>query len=331
MCQLNCPSCPTARGEIDKKIGSGFLKFEDFKKIVNDYLWICNIELSNWGEIFLNPDLLKIIKYAYKKNIILQAGNGVNLNTASDEVLEALVKYKFKQMMCSIDGVSQETYSIYRRKGDFEKVIKHIKKINYYKSKYKSEFPLLTWQFIAFGHNEHEIQAARQMAKDLNMFFYLKLSWADLYTETFSPIKDKNLVRKETGLGVSSRREYLEKTGKEYMDRICMQLWRQPQINFDGKVLGCCVNYWGDFGNAFKDGLVEALNNEKINYARQMLLGKKEARQDIPCATCRFYKSMKKIAAWIKPSEVKDISAKDRLRIIIKRKLIGPKFDVPVL
>jgi len=126
VCQLRCPSCPTAAGEIHKNIGSGFLKFEDFKKIIDDNIWIRDIELSNWGEIFLNPDLLKIIKYAHEKNVILRADNGVNLNTVSDEVLEGLVKYRFNSMTCSIDGVSQETYSIYRRNGDFEKVIDQI-------------------------------------------------------------------------------------------------------------------------------------------------------------------------------------------------------------
>ena len=150
ICQLSCPSCPNATGEIHKNIGTGFLKFEDFKRIIDDNVWIRDVELSNWGEIFLNPDLLRIIKYAHEKNIILRADNGVNLNTVSDEMLEALVKYRFHSMICSIDGASQETYSIYRRKGNFEKVIEHIKRINHYKNIYKSAYPILTWQFIAF-------------------------------------------------------------------------------------------------------------------------------------------------------------------------------------
>jgi MoaA/NifB/PqqE/SkfB family radical SAM enzyme/mannose-6-phosphate isomerase-like protein (cupin superfamily) len=308
ICQLRCPSCPNAAGEIKKNIGAGFLKFKDFKKIIDENIWIRDVELSNWGEIFLNPDLLKIIKYAHERTVVLRADTGANLNTASDEVLEALVKYRFNSMTCSIDGACQKTYSIYRRKGNFEKVIEHIERINHYKSKYKSKYPILSWQFVAFGHNTHEIGTARKMAANLKMNFYVKLSWDDLYTQPFSPVTDKDLIGKETGLGVSSRQEYLGKTGKEYIDESCLHLWKQPQINFDGRVLGCSCNYRGDFGNVFKDGLVECLNNEKINYARGMLLGMRESRDDIPCAGCKLYESRKKRSAWIK-----DMHAKEQL------------------
>ncbi len=299
VCQLNCRSCPNASGEIHKNIGSGFLKFEHFKNIIDENIWIREVELSNWGEIFLNPDLLKIIEYAYKKNVVLRADNGVNLNTVSEEVLEALVKYRFHSMTCSIDGASQETYSIYRRNGDFEKVMKHIRRINRYKDIYKSELPALKWQFVAFGHNTHEIAAAKKMADDLHMNFYLKLSWEDLYTPTFSPVKEKDLLREESGIGVASREEYLEKTGKDYREETCLHLFDQPQINFDGRVLGCSYNYQGDFGNAFQEGMIRSLNNEKIRYARQMLLGIKEGRDDIPCAVCKLFESRKKRSAWV--------------------------------
>jgi hypothetical protein len=45
--------------------------------------------------------------------------------------------------------------------------------------------------------------------------------------------------------------------------------------NWDGKVLGCCINTWIDFGgNAFRDGLTASLNTEQIQYAQAMLLGR---------------------------------------------------------
>jgi len=301
VCQLKCPCCSIGRGDRDRSIiDSGFLRFEDFKMIIDKNPWVRNIELSNRGEIFLNPDLLKIIEYAYKKNVILQAATGVNFNTVNDAVLEAMVKYKFTRITCSIDGASQETYSIYRRNGNFEKVIENIKKLNDYKRQYKSKFPYLKWQFIVFGHNEHEIQTARQMARGLNMKFYLKLS----SDASFSPVKDSDLIKREIDLGVSSRAEYKEKYGKSYARSTCLQLWNNLRINFDGKMLGCCHNSWGDFGNVFRNGLMECINNDKMNYARQMLTGDKEGRNDIPCTACFIYKTMKKDGNWINKNEI---------------------------
>ena len=70
------------------------------------------------------------------------------------------------------------------------------------------------------------------------------------------------------------------------MAGLCHGLWDLPQVNWDGKMLGCCVNYWGDFGgNVFRDGLLATINGDKMRYARDMLLGHRSARDDIPCAT----------------------------------------------
>ena len=43
-------------------------------------------------------------------------------------------------------------------------------------------------------------------------------------------------------LGYSDKDSYLEKTGEIYMRDICLQLWRAPQINWDGRLLGCSAN-----------------------------------------------------------------------------------------
>jgi MoaA/NifB/PqqE/SkfB family radical SAM enzyme len=115
--------------------GLGLLQVRELQEIVDENPWLSDIELSNWGEILLNPDLVKIMAYAWKRSVNLRAENGVNLNTAPDEVLEGPVRYRFHSMNCWIDGASVETYSIYRRKGYFEKVISHIRKINTFKEK----------------------------------------------------------------------------------------------------------------------------------------------------------------------------------------------------
>ncbi len=168
---------------------------------------------------------------------------------------------------------------------------------------HKSKFPLLTWQFVAFGHNEYEIEKAKQLAKSLNMKFYVKLSW----DEKISPIKNKQLLEKVSKLGIGSRGDYLKKSGRDYLlNKKCSQLWQNPQINWDGKILGCCFNYWDDFGNIFESNLTQGLNNEKMNYARQMLLGKLEDKKEIPCTRCGHYQQMKKHGNYL---TIKDINS----------------------
>jgi len=93
-CQLRCPSCPNTTKAMNSAVGSGFLELNDFKKLLDHNPWVRDVELSNYGEIFLNPDLLEIIKYAYERNIALSANNGVNLNNVKENVLEGLVIYK---------------------------------------------------------------------------------------------------------------------------------------------------------------------------------------------------------------------------------------------
>ena len=292
-CQLRCPSCPTATKNILLNIGTGFLRIRDFRKLLDENSGIKKIELSNYGEMFLNPDLLELMKYAHKKEVILTANNGVNLNNVNKEVLEGLVKYGFHSMTCSIDGASRETYMEYRVGGNYDAVINNIEIINNLKEKYRTKHPILTWQFILFGHNESELLEAKRMADKLNMNFVPKLSWDSKLSPWTRDIA-KNVF------GVTSREDYKKKHGVDYMQGICRQLWDSPQINWDGKVLGCCRNFWGDFGgNVFDDGLIDALNNEKMNYAKGMLAGINRERYDIPCTSCDIYIAMKTNSKWL--------------------------------
>ncbi len=326
-CQLRCPSCPTASGQIGNELGRGFLRFRDFKTLIDENPLVMHVELSNWGEIFLNPELPEIMRYSFQCGVALTASNGVNLNAVKDETLESLVKYQFRHLTCSIDGAKQETYEQYRRRGRFDRVVENIKKINQFKKRYGSDFPLLTWQFVAFGHNEHEIDAAREMARNLDMDFYVKPSW----DPDFSPVKDEKFARKppsstkneskrqQAGDTVSVKKKQPGEHGLVYPQEIrngdsdsqllekahCTQLWNTPQINWDGRVLGCCVNTWGDFGNAFDSGLASALNGDKLTYARRMLRGLEAPMEDIACSTCHRYEWMRASGRWMTDDDIK--------------------------
>ena len=300
-CQLNCVECYMRKNSQQVENGQkfGVLKFEDYKKFIDEND-IEQVELSNNGEIFLNPELDKIIKYSYEKGINLVANCGVNLNYLPVGMAEILVKYNFKQIIVAIDGATPETYSIYRVNGDFNKVIKNIEEINHYKELYNSHYPKLLWKFIVFGHNEHEISLAKELAKNYNMDIFFETN----ISTSYSPLKNPERVFEQTGLSAedSSTKVMLEKYNNKQSDWFyCSLLWDEPQINWDGRILGCCSLFWGDFGgNVFTDGYFHAMNHPKLVYAKNMLTNNAPPAEDIPCSHFYAYKDLSKAKYFMK-------------------------------
>ena len=108
---------------------------DDFRQILDDNPWIDEVELSNYGDVFLDPALVEILRTAYERKVRITLMNGVNLNRCTTEALEAIVKYDVRAMTCSIDGASRETYRRYRVRGDFDQVMANIDVINAHKKR----------------------------------------------------------------------------------------------------------------------------------------------------------------------------------------------------
>lgn len=301
-CQLRCPTCHTtsSRG-CPPVVGKGYLRLGDLRHLLEANPQIGEVYFSNRGEMFLNPEFLAIMAYLFGKNITMTNHSGVNLNTVSQDVLEGLVKYRFRHLLCSIDGASQETYRLYRVGGNFDRVIDNIRIINRFKERFGSAYPHLTWQFVVFGHNEHELPVARRMAGELNMAFVPKMSW----DSSISPIQNRAFVLAETGWPAATREEFERATGRNYMRAVCHDLWTTPRINWDGTVLGCCWNITAAIGgNAFRDGYVQSINTERIDYARRMLTGRAGPRQDIACSQCPLYLQLRDSRCFLTMREI---------------------------
>lgn len=299
VCQLHCLLCPRTTGETSAVIGNGVLKFSDFKRFIDDNPHIRRVELGNFGEVFLNKALPSILQYAYENDTTTQIDEGANLNDASDDALEALVKYQTSVVRCAIDGITQKAYERYRAGGDLRKVLGNIQKINAFKDKYASTKPHLIFQFVIFGHNEHQIESVIKLATILNMELDFKLN----FYPNMMPVINKDRIRKY--LGYADRNEYLELFGEHYKRSQCYELWHSPQVNWDGKLLGCSRNFWGTYAeNVFESGFQNSINNEKITYTRQMLMGQQPLRDDIPCKKCGVYHSMARTQKWITKEEL---------------------------
>ncbi len=222
------------------------------------------------------------------------------MNDASDEALEALVRYGVMILRVALDGATQETYRIYRVGGELKKVLRNVEKINAYKREYGSKLPRLILQFIPFPHNEHEIKKIAVLARALDMEIDFKIN----VFHGYSPLQNDGELTK--WLDYSDKASYLEKTGKIYMRDICLQLWRSPQINWDGRLLGCSGNKTVSYAEyALGDAFAREINNGHIQYARKMLMGIAPQRDDIPCSVCDSYADYRKYDQWFTVEEIR--------------------------
>ena len=295
VCQLKCPLCPNARGIIEKTVGKGFLRFDHFEKLLKRNPQIRLVELSNWGEIFLNPEIVHILRFAFRHGVALSAFNGANFNDVSEVILDALVRYEFLFLSLSVDGAKSDTYAQYRVGGNFHKVMENIRRLNHFKQKAGSPYPILQWQMVVFDHNRNEIEAARKMASMFHMLFTTKPNWQKFPSQ----ISEMKTSAPETNDGHFSGNQ------RPYHRRSCYQLWNEPQVNWDGRVLGCCENGWFDFGaNAIEEGFLGSVNTEKMVYAREMLLGQSPPKENIPCTHCPKYAHMQAANRYLDKTEI---------------------------
>jgi MoaA/NifB/PqqE/SkfB family radical SAM enzyme len=124
------PSCPTAIGTIDAAVGRGFLSASDFEKLLEKNPFVREIELSNYGEILLNPQLPAILEAAHSRGVVMRADNGVNLNSASELVLDAIVRYGLRSMTCSLTARRTKPTNSIEVRGSFDRVIANIRRLN---------------------------------------------------------------------------------------------------------------------------------------------------------------------------------------------------------
>ena len=283
LCQLDCRDCYMRR--VKTAIGSGIVSLDVFEDFLKKHPFIKTIEISNSGEPFLHPKLHELLTITDKMGIEIQIMNGANFNDVSDEVIEDLVTKNVKIIRISIDGATPEVYSVYRRKGDFNKVISNIRKLNEVKKRLGSNDPQLIWQYIVMSHNLCDLEKAKQLAAELDMSLEFKESW--------NP-REQEEVRNHTGVQMYDYSDRDKQDNKDVKVKLldfeslyCQDLLLSPQINYDGRLLGCCSVFQTDWGmNVFQDGLLSCINSDVYLDNLIQLIENGVPLKGTPCERC---------------------------------------------
>lgn len=277
LCNLECIWCPT--GQKRNTRTQCIMPHNKVIKIFNKLgPYLKQVMLCNWGEPFLNKDLISEIKFIqqhYDLQLILSTNLNIKL---SNEQANDLVNSGLDVLICSIDGTTQEVYEIYRKKGNLNIAIENLKLLMKSKKENNAKSPLIIWQYLVFKHNEHELKNAEKLAKEIGVdeIKFVKPwcpeDWvSSLPQYTNYKINDNNY-----------KKEYKQVTKQ------CYCLWTTMVINANGSVSPCCSveNEKDDFGNFFNQSLFTLWNNKNYRIARKYNINRQKSIINNICTIC---------------------------------------------
>lgn len=275
ICNLNCPLCPTWQ-DINAR-PKGRMDLQTFQRILDEIgPYLFTINLCNWGEPFLNPDLPQMIEYAKRFDTVV--GLSTNLNHLPDDAAEKTINAGVDIIVISLDGVTQGTYSKYRQGGNVHKVFENIEKLNYYKNK-AGKKPLFIWQFLVNKYNETELESAREVAEKMDLQFQPSPMRSSMGKELILPLYQRVQEMRDWFPENPAYRKYPFgiKPGTKTNQSSCKWLWNSIVVNWDGSISPCCGVFEKKWdiaaycGDGQKPALHPAWNSHRYRLARRLV------------------------------------------------------------
>lgn len=270
-CNLRCPLCPTGREALGRDTCS--MPLETFKKCIDELgPYLMEIGVANYGEPMLNPHIFDMIAYAKTAGpTVFMASNAHFLD---EDSARRLVESGLDRVWISFDGTDQETFERYRVRGDLGRVIAGVKTLLEQRKALGRTNPYVELQFLVMRHNEHQMEAFRDMAESIGADGFVTkpvsfnvADWDDEDTRRtfgeFFPTNEAFQVYRREGDDWLWKRDELD---------FCTAPWRAITILADGSIVPCCRDPHGQYimGNV-SDGVLNVWNGEKYRTFRRAM------------------------------------------------------------
>jgi MoaA/NifB/PqqE/SkfB family radical SAM enzyme len=165
-CNAACPMCPRETDiKFDKKNDAVSLSLEKVKELFDDkfikqldYMFMC----GNYGDPASAPDCIDIFNHFRDVNQNIKLGmnsNGSLRNEKWWSTLGSILSRDNDNCYFGIDGL-RDTNHIYRVNTNYDKIMKNAKAFIDAGGK-------AYWKFLVFEHNEHQVEEARELSKDM--------------------------------------------------------------------------------------------------------------------------------------------------------------------
>jgi MoaA/NifB/PqqE/SkfB family radical SAM enzyme len=206
-CNASCSVCPRfEQGKLNKNFAYHDLSLEVLQNNISKEIWdsILSVTLKGTvGDASFNPHLKPILDFLSEKDTKLHT-NGSNRNAAW---WQSIVRENLITRFC-IDGTDSNVHSRYRHT-DFDRVMSNAK--SYIAAGGRAE-----WFFIVFNHNQHQLDAAKQMAKDLG-FESFEAIYSDRYTDQPDSLAPYDNLTSLRQIALESR-IFIDPTARRFID-----------------------------------------------------------------------------------------------------------------
>jgi MoaA/NifB/PqqE/SkfB family radical SAM enzyme len=246
-CNLQCRICPVGTG-LERPAGDMDLAL--FQRIVDELRDSLLVMMFwDWGEPFLNPRAYDMIRYARRAGVKVVSSTNGHVFAAGEQAREA-VESGLDVLVFSVDGISQETYQHFRRKGRLDTVLEGIRRVVAEKRRSGSRTPIVNLRFIVMQHGEHEVPLLREFAQGLgvDVLTLRKFHFVPGTTEGRGPEAE---ARDRAGGGLVPRQSRFQlpllaqdtKTPARAARNPCRNLWNCPTVHWDGTVCSCFMDF----------------------------------------------------------------------------------------
>ncbi len=275
-CQLRCPECPVGQASGHPR-KPAFLSEAVWQRVLSEVApYAHTIQFYFQGEPLLFPNLPRTISEAHALG--LHTIVSTNAQALTPSMADALVESGLSRIIVSMDGLSDASYSAYRRGGSLSQTRNALRWLREAKQRHRSRITI-ELQCLYLRTNEHEWSALRCTYRALGADC-LTMKTAQLYDYAHghplmpSRARYSRYVRGSDGL--YHRRESLFRTllwRRLFALYPCWRLWSGCVITTDGEVLPCCYDkdHAHSYGNLLHSSLADCFHAGSLPFRRAVL------------------------------------------------------------
>src|SRR5262245_8943697 len=213
LCNAKCVFCP--RDDMHRR--QGVMSMDLYRKVVDECaaLGITHVRVHNYGEPFLDKQLVEKVRYA-KERGIAEVGMISNGSLITEDIARGMIQAGLDAINISVDAGGKETFERTRVHLKYDAVMENIRTLHRLRGEHGARRPRLILSFVRQGNSADE----------------------EAFIQEWSRIADKiHVTDLHNWAGTLNRQSDVAFP--------CYRLWLMFTVLWDGRVSLCCADFDG--------------------------------------------------------------------------------------